>query len=231
MSYTIKQWQAEERPREKMLAQGCGSLTAAELIAVLIRSGSATRTAVDTARDILALADNNLTTLSRMSCEALQGVPGVGEAKALAVVAAAELGRRIAIESGTVLPTVSSSAQAAAMAVPMLKGLAHEECWVIFLSSTNRLIGKERLSRGDDCSTHIDAKQVARRAVEKGAGGVILIHNHPSGNPKPGESDIRVTENIRKALQYFDIKLVDHLIVAGNNYFSFFDKNANFGSS
>ncbi|MBQ7640575.1 MAG: DNA repair protein RadC [Bacteroidales bacterium] len=225
MSYTIKQWQAEERPREKMLAQGCGSLTAAELIAVLIRSGSATRTAVDTARDILALADNNLTTLSRMSPEALQGVPGVGEAKALAVIAAAELGRRIAIESGTVLPAITSAAQAAAIAVPTLKGLPHEECWVLFLTSGNRLIGKERISQGDDCSTRIDAKQVARRAVEKAAGGIILIHNHPSGNPKPGESDIRITETIRKALLYFDIKLVDHLIVAGNNYFSFFDKN------
>ena len=137
MSYTIKQWQAEERPREKMLAQGCGSLTAAELIAVLIRSGSATRTAVDTARDILALADNNLTTLSRMSCEALQGVPGVGEAKALAVIAAAELGRRIAIESSTVLPSITSSAQAAAIAIPMLKGLLMNSVRLIGISLQN----------------------------------------------------------------------------------------------
>ena len=224
MSYTIKQWQAEERPREKMLAQGCGSLTAAELIAVLIRSGSTTRTAVDTARDILSLADNNLTTLSRMAPETLQGIPGVGEAKALAVVAAAELGRRIAMETGTISPMITSSEQAAALAIPLLKGLRHEECWAIFLSSNNRLLGKECLSRGDDCSTRIDAKRVAKRAVEKAAGGVILVHNHPSGNPKPGESDIRMTKTIRKALQYFDINLVDHLVVAGNNYFSFFDK-------
>lgn len=225
MSYTIKQWQAEERPREKLLAQGCGSLTAAELIAVLIRSGSTTRTAVDTARDLLTLADNNLTTLSRMSCEQLQAIPGVGEAKALAIVAAAELGRRIASESGGILPAITSAEQAAAIAIPMLKGLPHEECWVLFLSSNNRLIGRERFSQGNDCSTSIDTKQVARRALEKQASGIILIHNHPSGNPKPGPSDIRVTEEIRKALRYFDINLIDHLVVAGNNYFSFYDKN------
>ena len=225
MSYTIKQWQAEERPREKLLAQGCGSLTAAELIAVLIRSGSTTRTAVDTARDLLTLADNNLTTLSRMSCEQLQAIPGVGEAKALSIVAAAELGRRIASESGGILPAITSAEQAAAIAIPMLKGLPHEECWVLFLSSNNRLIGRERFSQGNDCSTSIDTKQVARRALEKQASGIILIHNHPSGNPKPGPSDIRVTEEIRKALRYFDINLIDHLVVAGNNYFSFYDKN------
>ena len=225
MSYTIKQWQAEERPREKLLAQGCGSLTAAELIAVLIRSGSADRTAVDTARDLLVLADNNLTTLSRMSCEQLQAVPGVGKAKALAVVAAAELGRRIASESGGVLPAITGSSQAASLAIPMLKGLQHEECWALFLSSTNRLIGKERLSSGNDCSTQIDTKRLAKRALEKSAAGIILVHNHPSGNPKPGPSDIRVTENVRKALAYVDINLIDHLVVAGNNYFSFFDKN------
>ena len=102
---------------------------------------------------------------------------------------------------------------------------------MIFLTSRNRLIGKERISQGNDCSTRIDPGQVARRAVEKAAGGIILVHNHPSGNPKPGEADIRITENIRKALLIFDINLVDHLIVAGNNYFSFFDKNANFGES
>lgn len=225
MSYTIKQWQAEERPREKLLAQGCGSLTAAELIAVLIRSGSASRTAVDTARDLLTLADYNLTTLSRLSCEQLQAVPGVGQAKALAVIAAAELGRRIAAESGTVLPAITSAEQAAAIAIPLLKGLPHEECWVLFLSSNHRLLGKERLSQGDDASTRIDTKRLAKRALEKQAGGVILIHNHPSGNPKPGEADVRVTEQVRKALHYFDIDLIDHLVVAGNNYFSFYDKN------
>ena len=225
MSYTIKQWQAEERPREKLLAQGCGSLTAAELIAVLIRSGSADRTAVDAARELLTLADNNLTTLSRMSCEQLQAVSGVGKAKALAVIAAAELGRRIASESGAVLPAVASSEQAASIVIPMLKGLQHEECWALFLSSNNRLIGKERLSSGNDCSTQIDTKKLARRALEKSAAGIILVHNHPSGNPQPGKSDIRATENVRKALAYVDINLIDHIVVAGNNYFSFFDKN------
>ena len=224
MSYTIKQWQAEERPREKMLAKGCGSLTAAELIAVLIRSGSASSTAVDTARQILALADNQLTILSRMNPEQLCRVPGVGITKALSVIAAAELGRRIAGESGELLPAITSSEQAASIAIPMLKGLRHEECWVLFLSSSNRLLAKECLSRGNDASTSVDTKRLARRAVEKGASGVILVHNHPSGNPTPGAADIRTTEQVRSALHLFEINLIDHLIVAGNNYFSFFDK-------
>lgn len=223
MTKNIKQWREEERPREKMLSKGCEALTTAELIAILIRSGSVSRTAVDTAGDILSLADNRLSNLSRLNVEQLCGVPGIGEAKALALMAAAELGRRIAAEQPSAQPPITCARSIAEIMVPQLKGLQHEECWALYLNRANRLIGKEKMSMGGVSSTVMDIRTILRRAVDKAASGIVLVHNHPSGNCTPGRTDIEQTAALREAAALLDISLIDHIVVAGNAYYSFSD--------
>lgn len=223
MTKNIKQWREEERPREKMLSKGCSALTTAELIAILIRSGSISRTAVDTAGDILELAGNRLSNLSRLNVEQLCSIAGIGEAKALSVMAAAELGRRIAGEQPAAMPLISSPRDIAGIMVPLLKGLEHEECWVLYLNRANRLISKEKMSMGGVSSTVMDIRTILRRAVDKVASGIVLVHNHPSGNSTPGRTDIEQTAALREASALLDISLIDHIVVAGNSYYSFSD--------
>jgi len=234
MTHNIKLWQEEERPREKMIAHGCESLTSAELVAVLFRSGSSSEDAVSLARKALALADNNLNKFCRLSVEKLCSVPGIGRAKALSVIAAAELGRRTFAEggmntgSGAPLPLISNSSQVAAIMRPLLCGLDHEECWVLFVNKTGRLIGKERISYGGGDATVIDNKIVAKKAVEKMASSIIMVHNHPSGNPRPGRADIALTKALQAAVRSLDITLMDHIVICDDKYFSFSDENVNF---
>ncbi len=224
MNKNIKEWREEDRPREKMLSKGCASLTAAELIAILIRSGSIEKSAVDTAREVLGLAGDRLGNLARMNPEQLQKVSGIGQAKALSIMAAAELGRRIAAEPAEPMPAIKDSKVIAAMMIPLLGGLQHEECWVLYLNRANRLTGKECISKGGISATVMDIKMIVRRAVDRLASGIILVHNHPSGNCLPGRNDIEETAALREAAAYFDISLVDHLIIAGNKYYSFSDE-------
>lgn len=224
MTKNIKQWREEERPREKMLSKGCEALTTAELIAILIRSGSVSRTAVDTAGDILSMADNRLSNLSRLSVERLCGISGIGEVKALSVMAAAELGRRIACETPEAQPLITGPLSIAEIMIPLLNGLQHEECWVLYLNRANRLIGKEKMSLGGVSSTVMDIRTILRRAVDKVASGIILVHNHPSGNCMPGRTDIEQTAALRDAAALLDISLIDHVVVAGNSYYSFSDE-------
>lgn len=234
MTHNIKLWQEEERPREKMIAHGCESLTSAELVAVLFRSGSSSEDAVSLARKALALADNNLNKFCRLSVEKLCSVPGIGRAKALSVIAAAELGRRTFAEggmntgSGVPQPLISHSSQVAAIMRPLLCGLDHEEFWVLFVNKSGRLIGKERLSYGGGDATVIDNRIVVRKAVEKMASSIIMVHNHPSGNPRPGRADIAQTKALQAAVRSLDIALVDHIIMCDDKYFSFSDENVNF---
>ncbi len=225
MIQTIKQWQVDERPREKMLSKGCESLTAAEIIAILIRSGDRSRNAVELAREVLSQAGNSLTSLSRMSADKLCLIPGIGMAKAVSLLAAAEMGRRIAAESLAKGDEIHSSHDIAAIMTPLLKGLPHEEFWVLYLKGGNKLIGRKKLSSGGTRSTVVDIKMIVRSAVERLASGIVLVHNHPSGNPHPGPEDIRQTAEIRKAASCLDISLVDHVIITDNKYFSFSDEN------
>ena len=224
MNKNIKEWREEDRPREKMLSKGCTSLTAAELIAILIRSGSVDKSAVDTAQEVLDIAEGRLCNLARMDCSQLQKVNGIGQAKALSIMAAAELGRRIAAEPAEAMPAIRDSKAIAAMMIPLLSGLQHEECWVLYLNRANRLVGKECISKGGISATVIDIKMIVRRAVDRLASGIILVHNHPSGNCQPGRNDIDETAALREAAAYFDISLIDHLIIAGNKYYSFSDE-------
>ena len=224
MKKNIKEWREEERPREKMLSKGCGSLTASELIAILIRSGSAEKTAVDTAEELIELAGGSLGELSRMTPEQLKHINGIGEAKALSIIAAAELGRRISVEKPDRQKVIKDSGAIAEMMIPLLNGQQHEECWVLYLNKANRLIGKEHISQGGISTTVIDIKMIVRHAVDRLASGLIIVHNHPSGDCRPGKNDIAETSALREAATYFDICLIDHIIVAGNNYYSFFDE-------
>ena len=231
MAHNIRQWQEEDRPREKMIARGCGSLTAAELIAILFRSGNSSEDAVSLARRALALADNSLSRFSRLSFEQLSSIPGIGRAKALSVIAAAELGRRTFAEGGDGNNVrISGPQQVMALMRPLLCGLDHEECWILFLNNAGKLISKECISAGGINATVVDTRIIVRKAIEKMATAIILVHNHPSGNPRPGQADIVQTGTLYRAARSLDITLMDHVIVAGDKYFSFSDENVNFAS-
>lgn len=217
-----------------MIARGCESLTSAELVAVLFRSGTASEDAVSLARRALALADNNLNKFCRLSVDQLCSVPGIGRAKALSVIAAAELGRRTFAEGemktrqNSPPPMLSNSSQVASIMRPLLCGLDHEECWVLFVNRAGRLIGKERVSLGGGDATVIDNRIVVKKAIEKMATSIILVHNHPSGNPRPGRADIEQTRALQAAARSLDITLMDHVIMCDDKYFSFSDENINF---
>ena len=221
MERTIKDWNEEERPREKMLAKGCSSLTAAELIAILIRSGSNTADAVETSHNLLALADGKLCELSRMSIDRMCSIEGIGLTKAMSVTAACELARRMASEKSYDNPIIRNSAVAAQIMRPDIGNLRHEECWLMFLNKGRRLLGRERITKGGVDLTVMDIKMMVSRSLEKLSSGVILVHNHPSGNPQPSVRDREQTESLRKALALLDIQLCDHIIICQDKYYSF----------
>ena len=203
-----------------MLERGCAALTDAELLAILLRTGSSAKSALGLARELLETFDNSLRNLSNASAEGMTRIRGIGSTKAVTLLAAFELGRRGMMPGdGEIIITDAQSALD--VMAPVLSHLDHEECWALFLTRSNRVIAKERISTGGLSATVIDVKIVVKRAVEKLAGGIILIHNHPSGKAKPGEKDRIATEALKKAASLLEISLVDHIIVAGNKYYSF----------
>ena len=212
----------DERPIEKLLGNGADTLSNVELLAILLRSGTPDLNAIDIGRLIMSNAEGSLTNLSSFSVERLSQVPGIGRKKAATICAAIELGRRFAAEGCLQDRTpLNTPEQVFRIMVPRLKGLLHEECWVLFLNRANILIGKEMLTSGGFSSTTIDTRMLAIRAMEKKAAGVIIVHNHPSGNPHPGEADIRQTALVKDALSPLDISLVDHVVICNDSYFSF----------
>jgi DNA repair protein RadC len=221
----LKEMNPDDRPREKMMEKGAPTLSNAELLAVLLRTGTGKRNALDVAREILKEADGRLTELAGMSVERLCHVDGIGPGKAVTIVAAFELGKRVAAEDGVQkMPQMDSPQRVYTNMLPHLRDIRHEECWVLFLNHANRLIGKEMVSRGGMESTPLDKRVVLRRALDRKASGIILVHNHPSGNPYPSVEDIRQTRELGKALASCDMHLVDHVIVAGRSYYSFSDE-------
>lgn len=222
--FTIVDWAKEERPREKFLARGAESLSDAELLAILIRAGNRDENAIDLARKILRGAGNSLKNLSRFSFEDLRKFKGIGVGKALSIMASFELARRGQIENAAPLNQIYSSSVAAENVIPVLKDLQHEECWVLYLNKSNRLLGRERVFVGGFDSTVVDIRIILRNALARNACHIILAHNHPSGNRYAGEADKIQTAKLKKAAQMCEIELLDHLIVAGENYFSFADE-------
>lgn len=223
-NYSIKELDSQDRPREKLMEHGASYLTDAELIAIIIGSGTKHRNAVETAIALLKEKDNNLTEIAAASPEDLCTTEGIGPAKAVAILAAAELGKRVLSARKSDGTTVTDSTSVGRIFIPLMKSLDHEEFWVVYLNRANRIIKKERISIGGAFSTVVDIKIVVRKVVSVMAQSVILVHNHPSGNPKPGGHDMKVTENMKKALKVFEVTLLDHIVIAGDTYCSFADE-------
>lgn len=222
---SIKNWRLEDRPREKMLLRGTSALTDAELLAILLRTGSNEKSALDLARELLVSAGDSMRSLSACTLENLTAVKGVGRTKALTLLAAFEAGRRSMDDNFGDERTIASAQDVVEYMRPVVSHLEHEECWMIFLNVKNRVICRERLSSGGVSATVMDIKMVVRRALEKFAAGIILVHNHPSGSQRPGRSDIRNTSELRTAAAALGICLLDHVIIAGKRYFSFGEEN------
>ncbi len=221
---TIQDWEAEERPREKFLTKGGNSLSNAELLAILIRTGNRADNAIELSRKILFDANNSLQELKKFSFYDYSKFNGVGAGKALPIMAAFELAKRLEMEKPQEKTVIYSSKNAAEAIAPILKDLPHEECWVLFLNTANKLIAKEKITSGGTNCTVVDVKIIMKSAMAKLASSIILVHNHPSGSRRPGEQDKQQTMKLKKAAESCDIELIDHIIIAGNNYFSFLDE-------
>jgi len=221
---SIKSWSEEDRPREKLLLKGREALSDAELVAILIGSGNREKTAVELSRDILRAASDNLHELSRWDIADLMKYKGIGEAKAISIVAALELGRRKLLTEPVKRIQIKSSNEVYQMIYQLLADLNHEEFWVIYLNQNSRVISKKRISSGGVSATVVDKRIILKSAVNQLATSIILVHNHPSGNLKPSRADISITEQIKNASALFDINLFDHLIISQRGYYSFNDE-------
>ena len=224
VSKSIKNWSEEERPREKMLQKGAASLTDVELLAIIISSGTRERSAVDLARDILGLAQNNLQQLGRLNVLELQKIKGIGEARAITICSAMELGRRRQVGEGLERVTVKSSQDAANIFMPLLQDLNHEVFCVLYLNNASKVIRHELISSGGLSATVADIRMILKNCLLNNANQVILAHNHPSGNKNPSEADKTLTNKIMESARLMDIKLMDHIIIAGNEYLSMADE-------
>ncbi|MGK0387319.1 MAG: DNA repair protein RadC [Maribacter sp.] len=222
--FTIKSWAEEDRPREKLLAKGKSSLSDAELVAILIGSGSRNESAVSLSQKILKSVDNNLNNLGKTSLSNLMKFKGIGEAKAITIAAALELGRRRQLSDIKERPQIRSSKDAYHVLAPLIMDLPHEEFWILLLNRANKVIGRERVSIGGVAGTVVDAKIIFRKALEMLASGIILCHNHPSGNLSPSHADLEITKKLKRAGETLEINILDHLIIAENEYFSFADE-------
>lgn len=221
---TIREWSPEDRPREKMLLKGKAALSDAELIAILLGSGTGSQSAVEVAKNLLQIAGNNLHTLGALGLKDLTRVRGVGEARAVTVAAALELGRRRKEILQDERPKITGSRDAFELVKANLMDLPHEEFWVLLLNRANRLIRKQQVSIGGVAGTVADPKIIFKLAVGELSSGIIVAHNHPSGNLLASQADIQLTQRLKEAGKLLEIQVLDHLIVAGHKYFSFADE-------
>ncbi|MBR5855859.1 MAG: DNA repair protein RadC [Bacteroidales bacterium] len=220
----IQEWDSTERPREKFIEKGAESLSNAELLAILLRSGSREENAIELARRLLYEAGNSLSALKKYTLEDYNKLKGIWPGKALSIMAAFEINKRIESEEQPEASQIYSSRSAAAIMSPILKDLQHEECWVIYLNTANKVIAKERVSSGGINCTVVDIKMIIKRAISKLASSIILFHNHPSGSLYPGEQDKVQTRKLQNAAQICDLNLTDHIIIGGKGYYSFLDE-------
>ncbi len=220
----ITAWAEEDRPREKMLLKGRNALSDAELLAILIGSGTVGESAVALAQRILAQADGNLHELGKRSIKELQRFKGVGEAKAITIVAALELGRRRQLSDLRERPRIANSRDAFNIIAPLLTDLHHEEFWLLLLNRNNEVFARERLSTGGMAGTVVDIKIVLKTALDARAAAFVAVHNHPSGSLNPSAEDISLTKRLQQAGQIIDLPLLDHLIVSERGYYSFADQ-------
>lgn len=221
---SIKNWAADDRPREKLLSKGIETLSDAELIAILIGSGNRNESAVELSKRILSDNKNNLNELAKLSISDLQKYKGIGEAKAISIVAALEVGKRRNISEVIERKQIKSSKDIFEIFGQKLGDLPYEEFWLVILNRANKIIEMKRISAGGVSGTVTDVKIILKAAIEKTASGIIVCHNHPSGNIKPSTADINLTKKIKAACELVDISFLDHIIVSFNNYYSFTDE-------
>lgn len=221
---SIKSWAEDDRPREKLLSKGRNALSDAELIAILIGSGSKNESAVELSQKILASISNNLNALGKLSVNDLMKFKGIGEAKAITIAAALELGRRRNREKPAKRDKIITSRDVFDVFYPQLTDLPHEEFWILLLNRANSIINKINISRGGVSGTIVDIKIILKIAIENLATSIILCHNHPSGNIMPSQSDIDMTKNLKQASSLVEIQTLDHIIIGENAYYSFSDE-------
>ena len=222
---TIKSWSEDDRPREKLISKGAKVLSNAELIAILIGSGNNTQSAVDLSKHILSQCEGKLSVLSLMTVNELTKFKGIGQAKAITIMAASELAKRKYLEVQAEKPKIKSSQDAYDFMIYHLQGLNHEQFWIVLLNRSNSVIHFAQISKGGLSSTTVDPKLIFSLALEWKASGMILFHNHPSGNLKPSDSDKKLTQRIMKSAELLEISVLDHIIVGQNAYFSFADEH------
>ncbi len=222
--FSIKGWAEEDRPREKLLLKGKNALSDAELLAILIGSGNREDSAVDLCKKILNTHQNNLNELAKTSLSELQNFKGIGEAKAISIIAALEIGKRRLSQQVVKKKKLESSKDAYHLLYENLGDLPHEEFWVLYLNRRNELIRKVKVGHGGVNGTVADVRIILKKGIELLASGMIIAHNHPSGNLKPSHADIKLTRKIRDAGKLIDIHLLDHVIVGFQSYFSFGDE-------
>jgi DNA repair protein RadC len=220
----INQWAEDDRPREKFLLKGKSTLSDSELLAILIGSGSRNESAVQLCQRILASSENNLNTLGKMSVAQLTQFKGIGEAKAISIAAALELGRRRRAEDTIELKKITSSKAVFEIMQPIIGELPHEEFWVLYLNNSNKVIYKAQLSKGGITGTVVDIRLIFKMAFEQNATALILSHNHPSGKLIASDADLKITKKIKEAGQTLEIQVLDHIIITENGYLSFQDE-------
>ena len=218
---TIKEWSVQDRPREKYAQNGAASLSDAELIAILFRTGNASESAVELAKRILSSSNNSLNTLSEKTLRELSEIKGIGQAKAIALLTAFEIGKRIRAEKVEERPVIQNSMDVVNLMQNKIAYLDHEELWVIYLNNSNRILDVVQINKGGISSTEVDVRIVLEKAVVMKSTQIILCHNHPSGSVRPSKADIQLTEKTRKAANILDVMLVDHIIIHRGKYYSF----------
>lgn len=221
VSYTIKEWSEDDRPREKLMNRGEAALTNAELLAILIGSGTKNKSAVKLMQDILHVCDDKLARLSKMSIKELMAFNGIGEAKAITIKAAAEIGRRRTMERSDDSPQMTNASQVYEYMRPLMQDLPHEEFWAILLNNSSRIIKRTRISSGGLTATAVDVRMVLKEALIADATCIIVCHNHPSGQLRPSRDDQMLTDRLHTALNQINIKLLDHVIITDGTYYSF----------
>lgn len=226
-SWLVKDMSPDDKPREKALANGIETLSSTELLAIIFGSGMKGKSVVDLSREILSDVENRLDRLAQLSVQALSSrYDGIGPAKAVSLAAAIELGRRCQREienNANQSVTVTGSGSIYREMRHSIENIQHEEFWIVFLSRSNKIIGKERISKGGVAMTVVDIKIIMKSALDRLASGIVLVHNHPSGNLKPSGEDDNLTRRINEAGKILDIKVIDHLIITSSGYYSYHD--------
>jgi len=223
-SFSIKYWAEDDKPREKLMLKGKEALSDAELVAILIGSGNRNESAVDLSKRILASVDNGLNALGKLSLKQLMNFKGIGEAKAITIAAALELGRRRRQEEAVELQKITSAKAVFEIMQPIIGELPHEEFWILFLNNSNKVMYKSQISKGGITGTVVDIRLIFKMALEQNAVSIILVHNHPSGKLQASNEDVAITQKLKTAGKQLDIPVLDHVIITENGYLSFQDE-------